>query len=352
MGQNVVMAYYFYSLAVSATIFIAKFILFTMNQQLYSKVVQMSQIFNTYVIGQPKLFKFIFMAFATQSHVLIEGVPGLAKTRAVNLMADLVKAQFNRIQFTPDLLPTDIVGSEVFNVQTGQFYIRRGPIFANVILADEINRAPAKVQSALLEAMQEKQVTIAGKTQKLPDFFVVLATENPIEQEGTFPLSEAQTDRFAAKLIVGYPSLESELKILELQEKTGDSWSVDPIFTPEEFLKLGQMIGSIKVVSELKKYIVRLVDATRRPENYGLREIAKYIRLGASPRASIYLMKLGKVEAFLNQRDFVLPDDIKNIAYEVLRHRILLSFEAQADGVNQDEIVKHILEKVPVPNIK
>lgn len=320
-------------------------------QDLYAKIQTMRNTFNAYVIGQDYMFKFIFIAFVTQTHILIEGVPGLAKTRSVNLMADLVSAHFNRIQFTPDLLPTDIVGSEVFNVQNGEFYIRKGPIFANVILADEINRAPAKVQSALLEAMQERQVTIAGKTEKLPPFFVVLATENPIEQEGTFPLSEAQTDRFAVKLLVDYPSLEAELKILDLQEQVGDLWNVKPIFTPNELLTLGAAINKVKVVPELKNYIVRLVDASRNPEKYGLGALAKYIRLGASPRASIYLMKIGKVVAFLNNREFALPEDIQAVAHEVLRHRILLTFEAQADNVKSDDIIEQIIAKVPIPKI-
>ncbi len=320
-------------------------------QNLYAKIQTMRNTFNAYVIGQEYMFQFIFIAFVTQTHILIEGVPGLAKTRAVNLMADLVNAQFNRIQFTPDLLPTDIVGSEVFNVQNGQCYIRKGPIFANVILADEINRAPAKVQSALLEAMQERQVTIAGKTEELSPFFVVLATENPIEQEGTFPLSEAQTDRFAVKLVVDYPSQDAELKILELQEKVGDAWDVKPIFTPNELLTLGRVINKVRVVPELKNYIVRIVEATRKPEQYGLGALAKYIRLGASPRASIYLMKIGKVIAFLKNRDFALPEDIKAVAHEVLRHRILLTFEAQADNVSSDDIIDQIVAKIPIPKM-
>ncbi len=317
-----------------------------------SKINDLRQVFNTYVLGQDRIFDFIMAAFLTRTHILLEGVPGLAKTRSVNLMAKLVNATFKRIQFTPDLLPTDIMGSEIFNPKTGEFYVKQGPIFANIILADEINRAPAKVQSALLEAMQERQVTIAGKTFRLSEFFIVLATENPIEQEGTFPLSEAQTDRFATKLIVDYPSMENEIKILELLENPAlDIEKLNPLMTTEDILNMRDLVNSIKCVAPLKEYIIKIIDATRYPEKYGLGRFKKYIKLGASPRAGIYFMEIGKVVAFLRGRTFVLPEDIHAIRHEILRHRVLLSFEAFADDIKVEALIDEIFKVVPIPKI-
>ncbi len=301
------------------------------------------------LVGQDELLQGLLIALLTNGHVLLEGLPGLAKTLAVSSLAGAVHGSFARIQFTPDLLPSDLVGTEIYNAKEGNFQVRRGPVFANFVLADEINRAPAKVQSALLEAMQERQVSIGGQTFPLPRPFLVLATQNPIEQEGTYRLPEAQVDRFFLKLVVGYPSEADELAILERMATTQEPPKVRRILTLEGILRARALVDEIHLDSHLAAYIVRLVNVTRAPKQHGLGELEGRIQYGASPRASIVLALCARACAFLARRAFVTPGDIKRVAPSVLRHRVVPSYEAEAEGRTSDQLIARVLESVPVP---
>lgn len=303
---------------------------------------------NKVIVGQKYLIDRLLIGLFANGHILIEGVPGLAKTYAVKTLASAITTKFQRIQFTPDLLPADIIGTMVYNQRTGEFTPRKGPIFANLILADEINRAPPKVQSALLEAMQERQVTIGEETFKLDDPFLVLATQNPIEQEGTYPLPEAQVDRFLLKLKITYPAKNEELEIIE-RMASGNEPKASPAVKPEAIIKARELCNSIYVDPKIKEYILNIVFATRFPEEYGLKDLKGLIRYGASPRASIYLTTTARAMAFLRRRGFVIPEDIKELAPDVLRHRIILTYEAEAEEITTDEIIKKILEGIEVP---
>lgn len=300
------------------------------------------------IVGQEALIEKMLVALLADGHLLIEGVPGLAKTLAVKTLASAIHAQFQRIQFTPDLLPADITGTLIFNPKDGLFYPKRGPIFSNLVLADEINRSPAKVQSALLEAMQERQVTIGEQTYKLPTPFMVLATQNPVEQEGTYPLPEAQVDRFMLKVLITYPTKEEEKLILERMSAHQTPAPASAV-TPEMILKARQVVDGIYVDEKIKNYIVDLVFATRDPKAYKLDNLALFIAYGASPRATIFLTQAAKAYAFLNGRGYVTPEDIKAIGLDVLRHRVLLTYEAEAENISPDQIVKQIFEVVDVP---
>ncbi|MGD9732635.1 MAG: AAA family ATPase [Desulfamplus sp.] len=299
------------------------------------------------IVGQHKLIDALLIGLLSGGHVLIEGVPGLAKTSAVKALASTVQAKFKRVQFTPDLLPADLIGTEVYRPKTGDFVTRKGPLFNNIILADEINRAPSKVQSALLEAMQEKQVTIGDETYLLPDPFLVLATQNPIEQEGTYPLPEAQVDRFMLKVLIDYPDKNQELEILKKSEFE-QKQTIQSVVSPEELRDMADIIKEIYVDDKLKEYIVNLVFATREPLKYGI-DIANYVEFGASPRATLFLAQAARVTAFLQGRAYITPQDIKIIAPDVLRHRIILSFEAEAEQITTDHIIKSVFDSVEVP---
>lgn len=300
------------------------------------------------VVGQETMIERLLICLLTGGHVLLEGVPGLAKTLTVRTLAETVAARFTRIQFTPDLLPSDVLGTQVYEQATGTFSVKQGPVFTNILLADEINRAPAKVQSALLEAMQEKQVTIGGETFTLEDPFLVLATQNPIEQEGTYPLPEAQVDRFMLKLRVGYPTREEEREIMR-RMAGGTGIPIAAVATPEALLAARQRIAELYLDARVADYIVDLVHATREPAAFGLADLGALIEFGASPRATIALAQASRAHAFLRGRGFVTPDDVKAIAPDVLRHRVLTTFEAEADGVTGDDIVGRVLDRVPVP---
>jgi len=303
------------------------------------------------IIGQDYVIDRILIGLLGNGHILIEGVPGLAKTLIIKTISKCIQTKFQRIQFTPDLLPADIIGTLVYNPQTTQFVVKKGPIFANIILADEINRAPAKTQSALLEAMQEKQVTIGEQTYKLEEPFLVLATQNPIEQEGTYPLPEAQIDRFMLKIKISYPEKDEEKNVLDLtphilEEKFN---SIKPIVSPNDILKARKIVDEIYIDEKLKDYILNIVFSTRKPEEYNLSDIKQFIMYGASPRASIYLVLASKCYAFLNHRGYVIPDYIKSIAYDVLRHRIILTYEAEAEEITSDDVIRQILNTIEVP---
>jgi MoxR-like ATPase len=300
------------------------------------------------VVGQDAMIDRLLVGLLTGGHVLLEGVPGLAKTLTVRSLADAMAATFERIQFTPDLLPADVVGTMIYNQRTGDFTARRGPIFANILLADEINRAPPKVQAALLEAMQEHQVTLGGETFALPKPFLVLATQNPIEQEGTYPLPEAQVDRFMLKLRVGYPAKSEEKEIM--RRMAGREPAVlDQVATPEQILNARHEIMGVYMDEKIEDYIVSIVHATREPGDYGLGSITPLIQYGASPRASIYLAQCSRAHAYLQGRGYVLPDDVKSVGPDVLRHRIITSFEAEAEEVSSDDIVRRVFAAVEVP---
>lgn len=301
------------------------------------------------IVGQKYLIDRLIIGLLANGHVLLEGVPGLAKTLAVKTLAKCIKGEFKRIQFTPDLLPADVIGTLIYSPSKGEFTTKKGPIFTNFLLADEINRAPAKVQSALLEGMQERQVTIGDETFPLPSPFLVLATENPIDQEGTYPLPEAQMDRFMLKLIVDYPERSEELKILDANANVSVSHQVNAVVDAETIFRSRSLVDQIYVDEKLKGYLVDLVLATRKPAEYGLSEIEAFIRFGASPRATISLALASKAVAFTQGRSFVTPQDLKDIASDVLRHRIIVSYEAEAENVNSDEIIQKILDTVPVP---
>jgi len=300
------------------------------------------------IVGQKVMVERILTGLLTGGHILIEGVPGLAKTLTVKTFSQIIDARFQRIQFTPDLLPADVIGTMIYNQHTGQFTTRKGPVFANLILADEINRAPAKVQSALLEAMQEKQVTIGDGTHALSEPFVVLATQNPIEQEGTYPLPEAQVDRFMLKILVGYPTREEEISIVE-RAVSDYRPDVEKKASVADILRAREIVGQVYVDDKLKGYIVDIVDATRHPERFGLADLKPYVQYGASPRASIFLFAAARAHAFIRHRGYVIPDDIKAIGPDVLRHRVVPTYEAEAEDVTSEDIVRRVFESVEVP---
>jgi MoxR-like ATPase len=300
------------------------------------------------IVGQNYMIERLLISILTGGHVLLEGVPGLAKTLAVSTLAETISTKFQRIQFTPDLLPADILGTQIYDQSSGQFSIKKGPIFANIILADEINRAPAKVQSALLEAMQEKQVTIGGTTYKLEEPFLVLATQNPIEQEGTYPLPEAQVDRFMLKLHVGYPTREEEKEILR-RMASGEAIPVRHVATPQQIMAARHRIAELYMDERIVDYIVQIVHTTRFPAESGLKDLAPLIEYGASPRATLALAQASRAHAFLRGRAFVTPEDIKAIAPDVLRHRVLTTYEAEAEEVTSDAIVTRVLDSIATP---
>jgi MoxR-like ATPase len=300
------------------------------------------------IVGQHYLVDRLLVGLLANGHVLLEGVPGLAKTLSVRTLAAAMQATFHRIQFTPDLLPADIVGTLIYSPQDGKYHATKGPVFANLVLADEINRAPAKVQSALLEAMQERQVTLGGETMPLPSPFLVLGTENPIEQEGTYPLPEAQVDRFMLKLMVDYPTPEEERKILDTMAFTAPEMKIKAVIPLEEVVRTRQVVDSIHVHDSIRDYIVRVVFATRQPQNFNL-DLRNFIQFGASPRATINLTLASKAWALLQGRSYVTPQDIKAIGPDVLRHRIILTYEAEAQGMSSDAIIKKIFDTIPVP---
>ena len=300
------------------------------------------------IVGQKHLIESLLIGLLSDGHVLLEGVPGLAKTLAIKTLASLIDADYSRIQFTPDLLPADVIGTMVYSQKDESFQAKKGPVFANFVLADEINCAPAKVQSALLEAMQERQVTIGKETFKLPEPFLVLATQNPIEQEGTYPLPEAQVDRFMLKVVIDYPKLEEE-KLIIRQNINGEKMSVKPIMKADEIIEARKVVRQVYLDEKIEKYIVDIVFATRYPEKYGLKELKDMIGFGGSPRASINLALAARSYAFIKRRGYVIPEDVRAVAHDVLRHRIGLTYEAEASNITADEIVSKILNKVEVP---
>ncbi|MCL5270287.1 MAG: AAA family ATPase [bacterium] len=299
------------------------------------------------IVGQGAMIERLLIGLVTGGHVLLEGVPGLAKTMTIKTLAEAIRLSFQRVQFTPDLLPADLIGTLIYNQKDGAFTQKKGPIFANLILADEINRAPAKVQSALLEAMQERQVTIGEATHPLPSPFMVMATENPIEQEGTYPLPEAQVDRFMLKVLINYPSRDEERRILDLMA-VGEPPAPQPVLAPEQIARARRVVDTIYMDDKIKNYIVSLVMATRDPEAAGV-PIGSYLQYGASPRATIYLARAARAHAFLNRRGHVIPDDIKLIGPDVLRHRLIISYEAEAEGKTSDDLIKILFDHVEVP---
>ena len=300
------------------------------------------------IVGQKHLVDSLLIALLANGHVLLEGVPGLAKTLAIKTLASLIDAKYSRIQFTPDLLPADVVGTMVYSAKQEKFEVRRGPVFANFVLADEINRAPAKVQSALLEAMQERQVTIGKDTFKLDDPFLVLATQNPIEQEGTYPLPEAQVDRFLIKVSIGYPNKEEEKQIIR-QNIKAEKREVSALVKPEDIIEVRKIVQQIYVDEKIERYIVDIVFATRFPQDYGLNDLTSIISFGASPRASISLALAARAYAFLKGRGYVIPEDVRAVCHDVMRHRIGLSYEAEANNISADEVISEILDKIAVP---
>lgn len=300
------------------------------------------------IVGQKHLVESLLIGLLSNGHVLLEGVPGLAKTLAIKTLASLIDAKYNRIQFTPDLLPADVIGTMIYSQKSEEFQVKKGPIFANFVLADEINRAPAKVQSALLEAMQERQITISETTFKLDDPFLVLATQNPIEQEGTYPLPEAQVDRFMLKVVIGYPKKEEE-KLIIRQNIGFKQPEVKPILTPQEIIEARNVVKEVYIDEKIERYIVDIVFATRYPEEYGLGSLKDMIAFGGSPRASINLALAARAYAFIKRRGYVIPEDVRAVCHDVLRHRIGLSYEAEANNMTSEEIISEILNKVEVP---
>ncbi len=303
---------------------------------------------NQVIVGQKHLVESLLIGLLSDGHILLEGVPGLAKTLAIRTLADLIKANFSRIQFTPDLLPADVIGTQIYSQKSEEFSIKRGPIFANFVLADEINRAPAKVQSALLEAMQERQITIGDKTFKLDEPFLVLATQNPIEQEGTYPLPEAQTDRFMLKVVIGYPQPEEERQIIR-QNITGEKKVITPILSTEDIKKAREVVRQVYLDEKIERYIVDIVFATRQPEKYGLENLKQMIAFGGSPRASINLALAARAYAFIHRRGYVIPEDVRAVCYDVLRHRIGLTYEAEANNMTTEDVITEVLNAVQVP---
>ena len=325
-------------------------------QQINDEVARISPLFqevtaemNKIMVGQKNLLTKLFIGLLADGHVLVEGVPGLAKTTAIKTLSDTIKAKFHRLQFTPDLLPADLVGTQIYSPKDGTFQIKHGPVFANIVLADEINRAPAKVQSALLEAMQERQVTIGETTFSLPKPFLVMATQNPIDQEGTYPLPEAQLDRFMLKVKVGYPTREEEILIMKRMSGGATRENLTQCLTPEKIIAVKELVDRIFVDQKLYDYVARLVFATREPEAFGLKSLKQLIEYGASPRASIYLIRAAKAHAFLLGRGFVTPQDIKSIGPDVMRHRVILSYEAEAQDLDTDQVLTQILDRIDVP---
>ena len=300
------------------------------------------------IVGQDALLHRMLIGLLSNGHLLIEGVPGLAKTLAVSCLARGINTRFQRLQFTPDLLPADLIGTLIYRPTDGEFVVQKGPIFANVILADEINRAPAKVQSALLEAMQERQVTIGKETYPLDEPFLVLATQNPIEQEGTYPLPEAQVDRFMLKLSVGYPNKEEELEIIRRQTRNVIE-KAQAVISPQDIIKAREVVKEVYVDEKIEKYIVDIVFATREPQNYGLAELKDLINYGASPRASIYLTLAAKAHAFIRRRGYVTPEDVRSVGMDVMRHRVILSYEAEAEEMTTEDVIRKVLNRIEVP---
>lgn len=303
---------------------------------------------NQVIVGQRHLIDALLIALLSDGHILLEGVPGLAKTLAIKTMSQLIDSQFSRVQFTPDLLPADVVGTMVYSQKDESFKVQKGPVFANFVLADEINRAPAKVQSALLEAMQEKQVTIGNATFALPAPFLVMATQNPIEQEGTYPLPEAQMDRFMMKVVVSYPSIEEERRIVR-ENLAGTLPEVRPVTTAQDIMEAREVVREVYIDEKIERYVADLVFATRFPNTYGLSDLTPLIAFGGSPRASICLARAARAYAFIKQRGYVVPEDIRSVAHDVLRHRIGLTYEAEATGVSVEEIISRVINKVEVP---
>ena len=303
---------------------------------------------NQVIVGQKHLIESLIIGLLSDGHVLLEGVPGLAKTKAIKTLAQLVDSKFNRIQFTPDLLPADVIGTMIYSQKEERFTVEQGPVFSNFVLADEINRAPAKVQSALLEAMQERQVTIGKATYPLPSPFLVLATQNPIEQEGTYPLPEAQVDRFMLKVIIDYPKLDEEKLIIRQQIK-GEAADVKPVMTTNEIMEARKVVRDVDLDEKIEQYIADIVFCTRFPEKYGLKELKEFIEFGGSPRASINLALASRAYAFIKHRGYVIPEDVRAVAHDVLRHRIGLTYEAEANNVTTEEIVSKVINKVEVP---
>ncbi|MDQ6478478.1 AAA family ATPase [Dyadobacter sp. LHD-138] len=300
------------------------------------------------VVGQDRLLNRLLIGLFTGGHILLEGVPGLAKTLTINVMAKVLQLDFRRIQFTPDLLPADLIGTMIYKPKIGDYEVKKGPIFSNIILADEVNRSPAKVQSALLEAMQEKQVTIGDQTYLLDKPFVVLATQNPVEHEGTYPLPEAQIDRFMMKVYVDYLNKQEELEVMRRMSDITFDYQIKPILNKEDLFAIRENVNKVNISETLERYIIELVFATRRPLDYGLRDEARYIQFGVSPRATIYLNRAAKALAYLEGRDYVLPEDIKALAPDIMNHRIMLNYEAEADGVKTTTIIDSILRKVAI----
>lgn len=318
------------------------------KNELQQKVKDVMSEVGKIVVGQEYMVNRLLIGLFTNGHILLEGVPGLAKTLTVNTLANVLHLDFQRIQFTPDLMPSDLVGTMIYNQKQGNFEVKKGPIFSNLVLADEVNRAPAKVQSALLEAMQEKQVTIGDTTYPLDRPFLVLATQNPVDQEGTYPLPEAQVDRFMLKVTVSYPSKSEELEVMRRMSNMSFDRQVNTILTKEEVFSIREQVNKVEISESLEHYIIELVYATRSPLEYGLKQEAEYIQYGVSPRASINLNLGAKAVAYMAGRDYVLPEDIKEIAYDVMNHRILLNYEAEADGVSTRDIIEKILRQVPI----
>ncbi len=311
-------------------------------------VQRLTQEIGKVIVGQKYMIERLLIGLLSNGHVLLEGVPGLAKTLAVKTLANAIQTRFQRIQFTPDLLPADLIGTLIYDQHKGEFKTKKGPIFANLILADEINRSPAKVQSALLEAMMERQVTIGDTTFPLDDPFLVLATQNPIEQEGTYPLPEAQIDRFMLKLSIGYPSREEELEIMR-RMSAGNVPEIEPVITPKDIIHARETVQSIYLDPKIEHYIVDIVFATRQPREYGLEEIEPLIAFGASPRASIYLVQASRAHALLRGRGYVTPDDVRAICMDVMRHRVLVTYEAEAEEITPEDVIRKILAKIEVP---
>jgi len=301
------------------------------------------------IVGQEIMIERLIIGFLCNGHILLEGVPGLAKSLTVSTLAKIIDTTFRRIQFTPDLLPADLIGTMIYNQQKGNFETKKGPIFSNIILADEINRSPAKVQSALLEAMQERQVSIGKKTHKLDDPFLVLATQNPIEQEGTYPLPEAQVDRFMLKVVIDYPNKEDELEIIKRMAHSNGTIDVKSVIKPNDLIRARKVVDEIYIDEKIHRYILDIVFATREPESYDLADLADLIQMGASPRASIFLSMTSKAKAFIEGRGYVTPEDVRDVMWDILRHRIILTFEAEAEEVTVEQIIRRTIDKVEVP---
>jgi len=327
------------------------------NKQLLEPITEVIQFLNKMIIGQEDLVRSLMIALLADGHLLVEGAPGLAKTRAIKMLCSVIDSSFHRLQFTPDLLPADLIGTEIYRMETGSFEFQQGPIFHNLILADEINRAPAKVQSALLEAMAERQITVGKKTYTLPKLFLVMATQNPIEQEGTYPLPEAQLDRFLLKVNVDYPSAEKEMEMLSLVlSEAQNEYNQKPfakLAMPEKLSQTDlalarEAVLNVYMAKNIQEYIIQLIAATRNPKNYG-KDIANYVQFGASPRGGICLARAAKALAFLEGSDFVGPDHVQAMAHDVLRHRVILSYKAEAEGISQDKFIDELIRRVPVP---